>query len=110
LNADQDFTWDNPGVPISETVSALAMVPADDNQSYHFVAISASYPLTSKNKSELLAFLNQDISAFGEVQKLYDKNSEAGEIVISTDRAAMVARRIIDKMVRDEEAAASLLK
>jgi phenylpropionate dioxygenase-like ring-hydroxylating dioxygenase large terminal subunit len=99
-----DFSWDNAGTPINEIVTAIAIVPADESHAYHFVAQSASYPLTPKNKSEIIDFLSQDIGAFGEVQRTYNRNPDAPEVIIPGDRAAVAARRIIEQMIQREEA------
>jgi vanillate monooxygenase len=98
-----DFSWKNPGAPIGESVHAVGVVPADDNHGYHMLAQSASYTLTEANKVALRQVISQDVAAFEAVQQFYDNNPTAGEVFIGIDKAAVLMRRIIDKMVRDEQ-------
>ena len=98
-----DFSWDNPGIPIVDSVHALGVVPADDTHGYHMLAQSATYPLTPENEAALRHVIGQDVAAFEAVQAFHDSNPTTGEVFIGIDKAAVLMRRIIDKMVREEQ-------
>jgi hypothetical protein len=98
-----DFSWKNPGTPIAEGVNAIGVVPADDIHGYHMLAQSTSYPLTEANKANVLHVVGQDVAAFAAVQEFYDNNPTTSEVLIGIDKSAVLMRRIIDKMVREEQ-------
>ncbi|MEC9358562.1 MAG: Rieske 2Fe-2S domain-containing protein [Pseudomonadota bacterium] len=99
------FDREHAGELAAEHITALGLTPASHNQSYHFTAASTSWEQTDIDREGLLFVIQQDIEAFGEIQTYFENYGDgAVEVSVPSDRLGMLSRRIINEMVRREQA------
>lgn len=94
---------DNPRELIVRLV--VTVTPASRNSCYQFVAATRTLPTETGPLLEgLFAFLNEDVVALGDVQRLFDSLDPADRVEVSvrSDNPQLRMRRIIEKMIRKE--------
>lgn len=95
---------ENPRDLIARLV--VPVTPATTTTCYQFVAVVRSTPVNIEPLREgLRSFLNEDVVALGDIQKLFDSlplEQRRIEISIAADAPGIRTRRIIEKMILDE--------
>jgi vanillate O-demethylase monooxygenase subunit len=103
------FDMENGGQIVSRRVTAIGLVPADRNHAYHFTAVSSSFRQTEEDKEAQLRVLKQDIYACEQIQRYFEENPDtAVETNVVSDKLGILSRRLIDNMLRVEEAHGSV--
>ena len=88
----------------------VPVTPATNTTCYQFVAVVRSVPTDTEHLFEgLRSFLQEDVIALGDIQRLFDSlplDQRRTEISIAADAPGIRTRRIIEKMIVDERHAA----
>jgi phenylpropionate dioxygenase-like ring-hydroxylating dioxygenase large terminal subunit len=87
----------------------VPVTPATRTRCYQFVAVVRNVPVDTTHLFEgLRSFLEEDVVALGDIQRLFDSlplEQRRTEISIAADAPGIRTRRIIEKMILDERQA-----
>lgn len=96
----------DPDHPPQVNQLAVGITPRDDQSCYQFTAVAQTFPFLNQQRDEdLRQLLMEDVVAMESIQRLHDQlpPSKRSEFSVKSDEAAMRARRILARMIADEE-------
>jgi len=95
----------NPDTVLSEFIASMPIVPAGPGKLHHFLATSSTFPLNDGHRGYFLNLIDQDLDAMEANQAAANPADVAWEMSVRSDETGIRARRILMKMIEDEEQA-----
>jgi hypothetical protein len=98
---------DDPGVPASLLCAINALTPRDARTTYVFHAMVSNYsgPEMPQSIEQARHIVAEDEVVVGAIQRDFDERGDTLEVSVAADKAGILARRIVQRMIEDESRA-----
>jgi hypothetical protein len=96
---------DNPGAPASLLCAINALTPRDARTTYVFHAMVSNYsgPEMPQSIEQARRIVAEDEVVVGAIQRDFDERGDTFEVSVASDKAGILARRIVHRMIEEEQ-------